>query len=96
MSNVSQTSIWAYEALRDSGKLSLKQQTVLGCLFWNGPATRAAIAAQTGMPINAVCGRVHELMQAGHIENDVRITDPNTGMQVWLLKYKEVQDVQVS
>lgn len=90
MSNVSQTSIWAYEALRDSGKLSLKQQTVLGCLFWHGPATRAAIAAQTGMPINAVCGRVHELIQAGHIENDVRITDPDTWKRVWLLKYKEV------
>lgn len=62
---VRDTSMMAYRALQFSGRLSRQQQDVVDFLLQNpGSAfTRKEISVFLRMEINAVCGRVHELLQ---------------------------------
>lgn len=63
-----QTSRAAYEALVASGKAESQRARILKriveCL---AGCTRQELVRYTGIPINAVCGRVAELLKAGHI-----------------------------
>lgn len=62
---VRDTSVEAYSRLRSSGKLSAQQARVLS--VWDkdrrATFTRQEIAELTSLGINAVCGRVNELMK---------------------------------
>lgn len=60
---VRDTSIEAYRKLAATGKLSGQQKIVFDYLKASiGGRTRQEIARDTGLKINAVCGRVNELM----------------------------------
>lgn len=61
---VRDTSMAAYRALEWSGKLADQQMTVLSLFLANPTArrTRKEVAAYAGLEINAVCGRVAELI----------------------------------
>jgi hypothetical protein len=64
-SGVRDTSMAAYQALKGSGKLGAQQLQVLAA-FGDDPKrtfTRQELARATGLGINAVCGRVNELMK---------------------------------
>lgn len=53
----------AYDKLKSTGKLSKQQQIVVDYLARAGaPATRTEVHRGTGLTINAVCGRVKELI----------------------------------
>lgn len=59
----------AYRDHRRSGAALSRRMQVLSHLCAAGTAlTRQEISDQTGMPINAVCGRVNELLGMGHLE----------------------------
>lgn len=61
---VRETSLIAYRALSFSGKLGEQQKKVID-LFLANPSTtytRQEIVEKTGLTINAVCGRVNELL----------------------------------
>lgn len=61
---VRETSKRSYRALQYSGKLSQQQRKVVDSWRYNQDRTltRQEIARITGLPINAVCGRVNELL----------------------------------
>lgn len=61
---VRDTSMKAFAGLRYSGKLGVQQTQVLAAWGIDARAllTRQEIARSTGLPINAVCGRVNELL----------------------------------
>ena len=63
MTGVRETSRDAYRKARWSGKLTRQQEQVVAWLRGRvGDATRQEIARGTGLGINAVCGRVNELL----------------------------------
>ena len=62
-SKIRDTSIASYRKARVSGKLTAQQEHIVGWLRRQiGDATRQEIARGTGLGINAVCGRVNELL----------------------------------
>lgn len=62
--NVRDTSIEAYQ----TAPLGAQQQRIYGFLMtWDRPFTRGEIAAMTGLGVNAVCGRVFELIERGKL-----------------------------
>ncbi len=62
------TSVEAHRKLKASGKLTAQQEAVMAWLRSRiGDATRQEISRGSGIAINAVCGRVKELMDAGEI-----------------------------
>ncbi|WP_445621319.1 hypothetical protein ACUN8C_05795 [Kushneria sp. Sum13] len=59
----------AYREARRTGAALSRRMQVLSHMCAAGTAlTRQEISDQTGMPINAVCGRVNELLGMGHLE----------------------------
>lgn len=63
---VRDTSIDALRALENSGDLSKQQQSLLAVMASGRRSnwTRQELAAASGLPINCVTGRVHELLSA--------------------------------
>ena len=65
---VRETSLEAHRKLKSSGKLTAQQEVVM---TWMrnliGDATRSEIERGTGLKINAVCGRVNELIALGEL-----------------------------
>lgn len=57
------TSLAAHYQHSVSGALLSQRQFILKFLKDNGPRTRQQISDVTGIPINAVCGRVNELLK---------------------------------
>jgi len=79
------TSTEAYIANIKEGKTSLQAVQVFNCIRNNPPLTRLEISEKTGIPINAVCGRVNELLHAHLIvEGDKKLQ--RTGRQAYTLK----------
>jgi len=63
------TSIEAYRDLRNSGKQDTARAKVLkGVIDSPKPLTRLELSHRINMPINAVCGRVNELIKAEVIQ----------------------------
>lgn len=63
LGGVRDASIEAHQKLKISGKLTAQQEQVVAWVKLRpAGATRAEIAEGTGLKINAVCGRVHELL----------------------------------
>lgn len=85
MTNVRDTSIAAYHG--EAHGLGLQQQAVLDFVV-NGNSrnwTRCEIATTTGIRINAVCGRVHELVKAGLLKENEKRACEITGRVVHAL-----------
>lgn len=60
---VRSTSLEAHKKLKASGQLTEQQKKVMAWVRAQpGDVTRGEISAGTGLPINAVTGRVHELL----------------------------------
>lgn len=95
MSNVSDTSMEAYQQYCWNNKVSPSQARVLWTLAFHGPLTRQDIAKRSGISLSSVCSRVRELMLEGVVVNDERVHDVLTNCSQWKLKIKEVHDVQV-
>jgi chromosome segregation and condensation protein ScpB len=59
----SYTSLTGYRESVISGSASSQRNRILACLFDSAvPLSRQQIAKLTGIPLNAVCGRVNELL----------------------------------
>lgn len=79
------TSLEAYRKLKASGKISRQQASVLHAMGAQ-QLTRQELAAKSGLAINAVCGRVHELLELGVLEELDKRTCTVTGERVHELK----------
>lgn len=65
--NVSETSLAAYWAMRDASELPEKERIVYYAIALHGPMSREQIAARTGMKEGSACGRVNGLMEKGFL-----------------------------
>lgn len=62
---VKQTSWSAYQDVLRGGVAKTQAEQVLQVLnFQQGPVSRASLSKLTGISINAICGRVNELLAA--------------------------------
>lgn len=64
---VRDTSLDAYDRIREAGVTGAQRERIAAYLFDRDPMTRQEIARQTGLAINAVCGRVNELIKSAHL-----------------------------
>lgn len=62
---IADTSLQAFRELKD---INHKQQTVLSCIYYNGPVCNYQIAELLDWEINRVTPRVNELNAMGKIE----------------------------
>jgi predicted transcriptional regulator len=76
--NVRESSIDCYRGI----DLTCGQSKVIAFLVEHpGEYTRNELAKLSGIPINAVCGRINELIEAGAVEERMRRADRYTGKQ---------------
>lgn len=86
-----ETSLAAYDDLRDSGKVGKQAQTILNHLQPGGNYSLQEICRLTGLPINAVSGRVNDLKKIGLLaETDKRFCSI-TGRLVQPVKLPTIQ-----
>lgn len=62
--HVRETSLKAYDAIQADGTAKTQAGRVLAFIRTHPMSSRQDIARGTGIPINAVCGRVNELLEA--------------------------------
>lgn len=86
---VKPTSIMAYRELIESGKAKTQRDKIFACLLHytdHGFALcRDQIEEFTGIRINAVCGRVNELLEDGLVKVAYERESPKTGREVEFL-----------
>jgi len=68
-----QATIEAYWELKVKGKGETQKEFVFQTIRFHKDITRQEIANVTGFGINAVCGRVSELMKAGRVSEESSI-----------------------
>lgn len=91
MKNVRDTSIEAYHGI----DISAGQSAIVSFLLRhpNITFTRGEISKLSGIPINSVTGRVHELIQCGVLEERVRRADKFSGKQCHPVRLAPKQQV---
>lgn len=67
------TSLAAHHQHSVSGAMLSQRQFILKFLQDNGSRTRQQISDVTGIPINAVCGRVNELLKQGLVTDSQKV-----------------------
>jgi len=85
---IKDTSLQAYWSERLGFRLGAQAARVLDDLHIHGAATRKELAESTGIPINAICGRVNELLKSGCVEEFNKTRDEDTNKLVWELRVK--------
>jgi hypothetical protein len=87
------TSIEAYGAFVMGPKLADQQRTIVAFLakHCHRDFTRNELAEGTGLRLASVCGRVHELLAAGTIEECARRPDRITGVNAHALRLTPLQ-----
>lgn len=68
MTNVASTSIETYHDLRDDGMLSRQQQIIVDAIAVGRSYSLQELVKATGLAINTVSGRCHELRERGVLE----------------------------
>ncbi|KGE78258.1 MarR family transcriptional regulator [Halomonas salina] len=58
----------AFAEVRRSGRANQQHRMVLEALRQHGPSTRGDLVEHTGLQIQTVCPRCHELLDRGEIE----------------------------
>lgn len=87
---VRDTSLAAYWSERANMRIANQASIVLEELHMGGPATRSDLVVRTGLKINAVCGRVKELLDMGLIVELGQVLDTETNKMVYQLGAKEL------
>lgn len=65
---VADTSVTAYREHRDTGKVSRQAQIILSAMIPDRTYSRRELAKATRLELSSVCGRVHELLAIGLLE----------------------------
>lgn len=79
---VSTTSVGSYRELVRSGNATNQQFLIINAMQQGVSYSRREIARMTGLEINAVCGRVDELIKAGAVVECPARLDPVTRRRV--------------
>ena len=82
---VKETSIEAYKALLENGKLGIAQEKVLTYLL-GGKADDKEIMMNTQLSLSSVCGRRNELMEMGFVEDaGTKIGELGMRVHIWAI-----------
>lgn len=84
--NVRETSLKSYDAILADGTAATQAGRVLAYVRRNPGASRGDIERGTGIRINAVCGRVKELLEDGALFETREKIDPETRQPVMMLE----------
>lgn len=68
--NVQETSVAIYKRLIAEGEVSRQQAAILCRMVPGEDYTRAELSELSKLPINAICGRVFELVNESHLLED--------------------------
>jgi len=88
MTGVSDTSLEAYCSIKGNGVQLNQVGRVYNCIYCSikpDGLTRSEISKMTDISLNAVCGRVNELMKKGFIVQNVRRKCKVTGYNAYTL-----------
>jgi len=84
MKQMRDTSLEAYTALLDSGKMNRREQQVYQAIKdLGGKATNYRIATYLQWPINRITGRVRNLYEKDLITEGEKVKNPTTGRMNW-------------
>jgi len=89
-----QTSLEAYRDLCESGKGKTQRVKILGMILNHPDMTRTELSRAMNIPINAVCGRVNELLESNLLEEGERRPCRFTGKSAFPLKPVEPKEYQ--
>ena len=89
--NVAHTSIDTYHALKAEGRLSTRQAQVLAAIEPNKDYSLQELVALTGLPVNVISGRCHELRNQKRLELGKTRTCTRTGRTVRPVKLPQGQ-----
>ena len=85
------TSVQAYRQIEKEGKVATQSQFILDIMKDHPEGLiRQEISERGMLPINAVCGRVNELIKAGILMEDGRRKNLKTGKSSMVVKRKFV------
>jgi hypothetical protein len=82
---ISETSLAAYQAIIGDGRVFTQRQKVLIATRKCPGATRHELSGITGFPINAICGRIAELIHDGFVREGEKKVRPETKAQAFTL-----------
>lgn len=68
------TSLAAHYEHSVSGAMQTQRDFIFNFLKEHGSRTREQLVEATGIPINSVCGRVHELKELGQVKDNRKVT----------------------
>lgn len=79
---VAETSYASYRELLHSGTLAGQQFTIINAMREGQTYSRRDLVKLTGLEINAVCGRVNELVKCGALVEMPKRKDASTGNMI--------------
>lgn len=88
------TSIIAYDEIKRSNKDANQRDYLRWVLERMREATRSELADATGIPLSAICGRVHEMIACGEFEELPRRACSITGKQAHPVTIKRKETLQ--
>jgi chromosome segregation and condensation protein ScpB len=83
MSGVQQTSLEAFEALRDDGTLDGDELRVLRLIEQHGPITGRELEPLMGKPVHCFSGRITKLQERGLVRSAGRVKVDGSSMNAW-------------
>jgi len=89
---IRQTSLFAHQDIQEDGTAESQRMTILRFIRNNPGMTRNEISYNSGIRINAVCGRVNELIKTLSIYEDGKKIDKLTNKQGYILKANRVKE----
>jgi hypothetical protein len=90
---VAQTSIRTFHAITQDGTVSARQAQILAVMEHGQDYSLQELVALTGLPVNVVSGRAHELRKLERLELADKRTCTVTGRTVAPVKLPAVQGV---
>lgn len=89
--NVRETSLKAHDAIHADGTATTQRGRILAFIRKHPGSSRADVERGTGLKINAVCGRVNQLLVEQEIRENGEKIDPITKKPVMKLEIMPVQ-----
>ena len=86
---IQQTSLEAFNGLRDSGELDGDELRVLRLIEQHGPITSREMEPLMGKPVHCFSGRITRLQQRGLVRSAGRVRIDGSSMNAWAAVRRE-------
>jgi len=86
---IQQTSLEAFQALRDAGELDGDELRVLRLIEQHGPISSRELEPLMGKPVHCFSGRITELQKSGLVHSAGRVKVDGSSMNAWTAVRRE-------